>query len=74
MDLLIDDKCQDVTTLKKLAHFLPIHSQTKTFEEIKDYINEALFQSGNHRLSCCMDDGSFNVYLDNTIYIMVIDV
>ena len=79
MDILIDDdKCASISSLKKLAHFVPEHAKVKTFEQVKAYIQDSLVQSGNPRLSCCHVEGDkdvYGVYLDNKdVMIMVVNV
>ena len=77
MDILCDDKCQSISTLKKLAHFVPIHAKERTFEQVKEYIQDTLVQCGNSRISCGFVDNDKNVYgifLDKDVVIMVVNI
>ena len=77
MDILCDDKCQTITTLKKLAHFVPEHAKTRSFEKIIEYIQDTLIQCGNSRLSCGFVDDSkdvYGVFLNNYVVIMIMNV
>ena len=77
MDVLVDDKCNSLSSLKKLAHFVPIHAKEKTFEQVKEYIQDTLVQCGNPRLSCGFVDNDKDVYgifLDCQVVIIVINI
>ena len=74
MEIISEPICQTVNTLKKLSHWLPIHSQTMTFDQLRAYVDGTLIEAHNKRLGFARDsDNCWCVYLDVTPVIMIIE-